>query len=84
MITLSATSALMLYLLLTLFTVMSLWLWNHLKKKKKAIIPDKQELLVCEYCQTAYVAQTGKSVTQCPTCDTYNKNNRFTRSRSQR
>lgn len=82
MITLSPTSALMLYLFLTLFTVMSLWVANHLKKSRKKIIPDKQDLLVCEYCQTAYIAQASKSVTQCPTCHTYNKNNRFTKSRN--
>lgn len=78
MIELTPITALMLYLAFTLFTLLGIWAWHHLKSRKNKVIIVKQELLVCEYCHFAYMEQIGKDVTTCPQCGSFNKNNRYT------
>ncbi len=77
MIELTPITALMLYLCLTLATLMGIWGWHHLSSRKKKIVITEQELLVCEYCHFAYLAQISKGVTKCPQCDSFNKLNRY-------
>jgi ribosomal protein L37AE/L43A len=77
MITLSPTSALMLYLCLTLTVLLGIWAFSHWSTRKKEIVVSEQELYVCEYCQSAYVAESQKGVTQCPDCGSYNKDNLY-------
>jgi hypothetical protein len=74
MIELSPITALMLYLCLTLTVLMALWLWNHMQGRRKVILPPKQDLVICEYCHTAYIEDVAKKITQCPGCQSYNKN----------
>lgn len=75
MIELSPTTGFMLYLCATLVFLLSLWGYHHYLSRKKKILTAKQELLVCEYCQFAYLAESGLKVTQCPQCHSFNKSN---------
>lgn len=77
MIKVEIATALMLYLLLTLGSVLGLWGYQHYKLRCKKIAISKDELLVCEFCHFAYLADRAKKVTKCPSCSSYNKNNQF-------
>lgn len=73
MIQLTSTTAIMLYLCMTLLALLSVWCCNHFFSRKKKIVLAEQELFVCEYCHFAYLADLMKTVTQCPQCRSYNK-----------
>lgn len=77
MIELSANTALMLYLGLTLATLMGLWAVQHFQKRRKKILTHDQELLICEFCHFAYLGDIGKPVSKCPQCQSFNKGNKF-------
>lgn len=77
MIELSPTTAVNLYLALTLTLLLSLWGFHHYSTRRKKIIAEDNELLVCEFCHFAYLAEIGKAVTKCPQCTSFNKNNKF-------
>ncbi len=70
---LAPTTALMLYLCMTLFVILSLWFWNHLQVKKRIILPPKDHLIICEYCHTAYVSPADKEIAKCPECQSFNR-----------
>jgi len=76
-IELSPTSALMLYLCMTLAVLLGLWTFSHWSSRKKVIVVSEQELYVCEYCQCAYMDESAKEVTACPECKSFNKNNLY-------
>lgn len=76
-IELSPNTALMLYLLWTIAWLLGLWGFHHYRSKEKTILPDEQELFVCEYCRFVYLDDGYKKVTQCPQCLSFNKNNLF-------
>jgi len=73
MIELSSTSAFTLYLGITLGLILGIWVYHHLSSRRTKISILDQELLVCEYCQCAYLSNRGLAVTQCPQCHSYNK-----------
>ncbi len=77
MIKLSAQAAAMIYLLLTLGSLLALWLYQHFKGSKKKILPAREDLYRCEYCHAAYTADPLKKVNQCPECHSYNKENHY-------
>lgn len=76
MIELSANTAIMLYLSLTLAVILGVWCNNHYHTRKRKIVTSEQELHVCEYCHNAYLDEDFKDVTQCPQCKLYNKHNK--------
>lgn len=75
MIELSASVAFMLYLGMTLLILLGLWLKHHWKEKRKLGRVHKFLLLSCEFCHCIYLDDSSKSVTRCPQCHSYNKNN---------
>lgn len=77
MIGLSSTTALMLYLCLTLGILLAVWISHFYRFRNKKVVIAEQDLLVCEYCHCAYLAKKAKTVTQCPQCHSYNKNNLY-------
>lgn len=77
MITLLPATAAMLYLLMTLTVLLGLWISQHYKTRGKKLSLEEHELLICEYCHNAYLGNKIKTVTQCPQCKSYNKNNRY-------
>lgn len=77
MIELSANTAVMLYLCLTLTFLLGLWISQHYHTRTKKIVTSEHELHVCEYCHFAYLEANHKKITQCPQCHLFNKNNLF-------
>lgn len=73
MISLSVTTAAMLYLGLTLAILLGLWAYHHYISLRKKIVIVEHTLRVCEYCHCAYLDAIAKPVTQCPQCHCYNK-----------
>ncbi|MGZ3633635.1 MAG: hypothetical protein ACXU9U_05945 [Parachlamydiaceae bacterium] len=73
MIEISETTAFMLYLCLTLGSVLGLWLQQHYSKKNRKINLNEEQLYICEYCQFCYLENQVKPVTRCPQCQSYNK-----------
>lgn len=73
MVELSSTTALMLYLILTLGTLLALWITHHYRHRYKKVQLQENELIVCEYCNFAYLGNITKPVTQCPQCHSFNK-----------
>jgi len=79
MIELSATTAIMLYLCLTLLAILLFWSYHYWGSKAKKIVTSEKELYICEFCHFAYLADMAKTVNQCPQCASYNKQNQFKR-----
>lgn len=77
MFEITSGTAIMIYLGITLGTILCLWIAQHYYRRQKKPITSSQKLLLCEYCQFAYLADISKEVTQCPQCHSYNKNNRY-------
>jgi uncharacterized paraquat-inducible protein A len=73
MIELSPTTAIMLYLCLTLATLLAIWGFHHYSSRKKKMDLSHQKLHVCEYCHFAYLRQIDKTVSRCPQCSSFNK-----------
>lgn len=72
MIEISSTTAIMLYLCLTLAILLFLWGQHHYYARKKKLDLSHQKLIVCEYCHNAYLDRSDKNITQCPQCQSYN------------
>jgi hypothetical protein len=77
MIELLPATAVMLYLGISLTTLLSLWIFHHYQSRTRKVILQAEKLLVCEYCHCAYLADIAKKVTRCPDCSSYNKNNPY-------
>lgn len=72
MIELSPNTALMIYLGLTLCSLIGIWVYHHLHVRKKKFMPAEKQLKVCEFCHYAYVDSAVKKVSQCPRCHFFN------------
>ena len=72
MFEISPDAAITIYLLLTLGSILSLWTYQHFRKKRVVYSPEKK-LLTCEYCNHPYIDDCFKQITRCPQCGSYNK-----------
>lgn len=79
MIELSPTTAMMVYLCVTLAMLIGIWAYHHYRCRRRKVVLIQQELYVCEYCHFTYLDQVAKPITQCPQCDSFNKKNRYIR-----
>lgn len=66
-------SAFLLYLGLTLGTLLALWIYHDLRSRRRKIELSEIHLYTCEFCHKRYLDDKMKKVTQCPECDSYNK-----------
>lgn len=73
MIVVSQNTLFLLYLGFFLFFAFGVWLSSHLKGRKKETLPPISQLKTCEYCAFQYLAATGKRITHCPQCKSYNR-----------
>lgn len=73
MIELSPTTALILYLAITLAPLLCLWAYHHFKNRERKIVLEKNDLRVCEFCQFCYLGDKGSLLSKCPQCHSYNK-----------
>lgn len=83
MIELSTTAAINLYLGLTLAILLGIWFYHHYSVRHKKVVTTDKELFVCEFCHFAYLSPKEKTVTQCPQCQSFNKNNPYGKNNSQ-
>lgn len=72
MIALSPTTALMLYLGLTLFCLLGVWIVSHYRSRNRSVMPLEKRLITCEFCLFAYLDVGTKKITRCPRCESYN------------
>lgn len=72
MIEVSLTTALMIYLCLTLGTLLAIWGIHHYLSRKSKLDVAQHQLYVCEYCQFCYLDEQSKAVTRCPQCKSFN------------
>ncbi len=77
MIELTLSTALTLYLFLTLFVVFGIWGYSHYVDRKKKSLPTEQVLCICEYCHYTYLEDIVSKVNQCPQCRLFNKQNHY-------
>lgn len=73
MIELNTNTAIMLYLLITLTTLLGLWIYQHYSTRFKKVNVSDQVLHVCEYCHFAYLEGIETEITRCPQCKSFNK-----------
>lgn len=73
MIELSPTTALMLYLGITLFTLLGLWVSRHYQTRGRKIHLPEKDLYICEYCHFAYLEEGIKKINRCPQCHSFNQ-----------
>lgn len=73
MIELTPNTAIMVYLCLTLATLLIIWGYHHFLSRKHKVNIIEEKLFICEYCRFAYLDRIGKPVTHCPQCGSYNK-----------
>lgn len=73
MIEITPSSAFLIYLLLSLGTLMAIWLYSHYLDKKKQHVALDSRLTTCEYCHTTYVTPSDQSISNCPQCNSFNK-----------
>lgn len=77
MIEVTAATAFLLYLAMSLAVLFILWSYRHFRECKKTIISPSEELFLCEYCHFLYMEKSNRSITRCPECHSFNKNNRY-------
>ncbi len=73
MIELAPHTAVMIYLGLTLLTMLAIWLSHHFRQRKKGVVIPQQKLATCEYCGQLYLTAIEQKVSKCPTCASYNE-----------
>ena len=67
------STAFLLYLAVTLGTLLSLWvIRNVLRRGCRVVLPEIQ-LYNCEFCKETYLDDNDKEVTKCPQCQSFNK-----------
>lgn len=73
MIEVSPTTALMIYLCLTLCVLLGLWALQHSRTRKTEILPIEKNMQTCEFCLFAYLVEDTKPITKCPRCSSFNQ-----------
>lgn len=76
MIELSFNRLCLIYLSCTLISIAIIGITSSIRKKQKIRVVDAL-LLVCEFCQHAYIEDKDLEVTTCPQCQLLNKNNGY-------
>lgn len=77
MIALTAPTAIMIYLGVTLGSLLLLWFISHLYTRNAKLLLTEHQLYECEFCQNLYLDQKSVEVTQCPQCESFNKENKY-------
>lgn len=77
MIKVTMTTFILIYLSCLLLLFFGLWVYSHLKQRKKGALTPYEVLVICEYCHFPYLAKAQKSINECPQCRSLNKNNLY-------
>jgi len=73
MIELDISTAVALYLLLTVVCLLLLWLFFDREAKPKQYTSEKKSIWQCEACTYTYVDNQHDVISRCPRCQSYNK-----------
>lgn len=73
MIEVAPTTAIMIYLALTLGVILGLWALRHYQTRNKKNVIERQALQVCEYCHYAYLSDLAEKFSKCPSCHSLNE-----------
>lgn len=73
MIELDIATAVALYLLLTVVSLLLLWLLFDRETKPKQYTSEKKSIWQCEICTHAYVDSQHEVISKCPSCGSYNE-----------
>ncbi len=76
MIEVGPDTACMLYLAASLLAVISIWLYQHKKSKKKEILTFQTKHFICDFCTASYLESATKAYTRCPQCGSLNTTKR--------
>lgn len=80
MIELTFATGFMLYLGLTLMSVLGVWIYSHYHTRRRVFFPIEKTLFLCEFCHYAYVDESVKKLNRCPQCGLINKKNEYSQS----
>jgi ribosomal protein L37AE/L43A len=80
MIELTFNTMFMLYLSMTLATVLGIWIYSHYRMRYRTIFTSENALFICEYCHFAYLEDSVRKINQCPQCGLFNKHNAYQKS----
>jgi len=73
MIELDISTAVALYLLMTVVSLLLLWLFFDREAKPKQYVSEKKSIWQCEVCLQAYVDSNHDVISKCPRCGSFNK-----------
>lgn len=73
MIELDISTAVALYLLLTVVTILLLWLFLDRDAKPKQYASEKKSIWQCQVCTFTYVDSQHDVISKCPQCGSLNK-----------
>ena len=73
MIPLEFSTAIFLYLILTLMSILTLWVWFEKGESFRKYTLHRKEVWVCEICAYTYVDSQNESISRCPQCSSLNK-----------
>jgi ribosomal protein L37AE/L43A len=77
MIELTFNTLFILYLSLTVATVLGIWIYSHYRIRQRLFFTTEKALFICEYCHFAYVEDSSKQLNCCPQCGLFNKHNAY-------
>lgn len=80
MIDLTFNAIFILYLSVTLATILGIWIYSHYRMRRRTFFTTERALFVCEYCHFTYVEESVKHLNRCPQCGLFNKNNVYHKS----
>ena len=75
MIETTLSTVLMIYLLLTLGILLALWATRHYKRRKIKLLCVAEQIACCEYCQYSYLKKIAATLSRCPQCKSFNREN---------
>ncbi len=73
MIELAPHTAVMVYLGATIAIMLIIWVRQHFQTRRKSILTTDNKLITCEYCQSPYLCDIEKDISECPKCHSFNK-----------
>lgn len=73
MIELDISTAVAIYLFLSVIGLLFLWIFFDREKKPRQYTSDKKAVWQCEVCTFTYVDSQHDVISKCPQCGSYNK-----------
>jgi hypothetical protein len=78
MIELDISTAVAIYLFLSVVGILFVWLFSDRDKKPRQYSSDKKSVWQCEICVFTYIDSQHDIISRCPQCGSYNKRKEHT------